>query len=172
MAGTPRARGRERRNTLHEPKSSAHRETVHNAVFFVRPAERRLAGCRIGRPHGDQETWAGTIGLGGQTAFQDYASRAGRTDLNGLTYVPVRYSWHRSHAPPKPRWVRDELIRLKALMPHAGCRMIAHCFNRRFAERRRMTVGKTYVADTLRRQHYAILCVRRRLKHRVRFRAI
>ena len=30
-----------------------------------------------------------------------------------------------------------------------------------------MTVGKTYVADTLQRQHYAILCVRRTLKHRV-----
>ena len=73
----------------------------------------------------------------------------------------------RPHAPPKPRWVRDELIRLKALMPEAGCRTIAHCFNRRFAERRHMTVGKTYVANTIRRQHYAILSVRRTLKHRV-----
>ena len=71
------------------------------------------------------------------------------------------------HAPPKPRWVREELIRLNALMPEAGCRMIAHGFNRRFAQRRNMTVGKTYVADTLRRQQYAILCVRRTLKHRV-----
>lgn len=73
----------------------------------------------------------------------------------------------RPHAPPKPRWVRDELIRLKALMPEAGCRMIAHCFNRRWAVRRHMTVGKTYVADTLRRQQYTILCLRRKLKHRV-----
>ena len=73
----------------------------------------------------------------------------------------------RPHAPPKPRWVRDELIRLKALMPEAGCRTIAHCFNRRFGERRNMTVGKTYVANTIRRQHYAILRVRRTLKHRV-----
>jgi transposase InsO family protein len=63
--------------------------------------------------------------------------------------------------------VRKEIIRLKALMPEAGCRTITHCFNRRFAERRRMTVGKTYVADTIRRQQYAILCVRRTLKHRV-----
>ncbi len=45
--------------------------------------------------------------------------------------------------------------------------MIAHCFNRRFAKRRHMTVGKTYVADTLRRQQYAIVCLRRKLKHRV-----
>ncbi len=73
----------------------------------------------------------------------------------------------RPHAPPKPRWVRDELIRLKALMPEAGCRLIAHHFNRRFAVRRQMTVGKTYVADTMRRQQYTILYLRRKLKHRV-----
>ncbi len=73
----------------------------------------------------------------------------------------------RPHAPPKPEWVRRELIRLKALMPHAGCRTIMHNFNRRFADRRSMTVGKTYVADTIRRQQYAILCLRRKLKHRV-----
>ncbi|THJ19339.1 MAG: transposase family protein [Nitrospira sp. CG24B] len=73
----------------------------------------------------------------------------------------------RPHALPKPRWVRDEIVRLKALMPHAGCRTIMHTFNRRFAVRRQMTVGKTYVADTIRRQQYAILCLRRTLKHRV-----
>jgi transposase InsO family protein len=50
-------------------------------------------------------------------------------------------------------------------MPDAGCRTIAHCFNRRFAVSRRMTVGKTYVADTLRREQYAVLLTRRKLKH-------
>jgi|SRR5438309_6998245 len=73
----------------------------------------------------------------------------------------------RPHAQPKPAWVRTEIIRLKALMPAAGCRTIAHCFNRRFAVPKRMTVGKTYVADTVRRNQYAILRARRRLKHRV-----
>ena len=76
---------------------------------------------------------------------------------------PVR----RPHTPPKPDWVRREIIRLKALMPDVGCRTIAHCFNRRFAARRGMTVGKTFVADTIRRNQYAILRARRRLKHRV-----
>src|SRR6266571_4414260 len=57
----------------------------------------------------------------------------------------------RPHAQPKPQWVRAEVIRLKALMPGAGCRTIAHVFNRRFAVSRQMTVGKTYVADTVRR---------------------
>ena len=47
----------------------------------------------------------------------------------------------RPHALPKPRWVRQEIIRLKALMPDAGCRTIMHSFN--LADRRSMTVGKT-----------------------------
>src|SRR6266511_2017024 len=63
----------------------------------------------------------------------------------------------RPHAPPKPRWVREEVIRLKALMPGAGCRTIAHVFNRRFAVRKGMTVGKSYVAETVKRHQYANL---------------
>jgi putative transposase len=70
-------------------------------------------------------------------------------------------------AQPKPRWVQHEIIRLKALMPEAGCRMIAHHFNRRWKNRRQMTVSKTYVADTCRKQQYEILHARRKLKHRV-----
>lgn len=89
---------------------------------------------------------------------------------------PVRPRWMRGspasrsctfRAQPKPAWVRHEIIRLKALMPAAGCRTIAHCFNRRFAVCRQMTVGKTYVADTIRAQQYAILCARRKVKHAV-----
>ncbi|MFO0699696.1 MAG: integrase core domain-containing protein [Nitrospira sp.] len=77
-----------------------------------------------------------------------------------------------SHPPrhpiqPKPKWVRDEVIRLKALMPEAGCRTIAHHFNRRWAARKQMTVSKTYVADTCRRHQYLIYEARRKLKHRV-----
>jgi len=56
---------------------------------------------------------------------------------------------------------------MKALMPQAGCRTIAHQFNRRFAAKRQMTVGKTYVANTIRRNQYLIYEARRRLKHRV-----
>ena len=76
-------------------------------------------------------------------------------------------SHRRFHALPKPKWVKREVIALKALMPQAGCRTIAHHFNRRHAARRAMTVSKTYVADTCRKQQYRILEVRRKLKHRV-----
>jgi len=52
-------------------------------------------------------------------------------------------------------------------MPQAGCRTVAHHFNRRWAACRQMTVSKTYVADTCRTHQYQILQARRRLKHRV-----
>jgi putative transposase len=73
----------------------------------------------------------------------------------------------RFYAQPKPPWVRNEMIRLKAIMPEAGCRTIAHVFNRRWAARRDITVSKTYVAETIQRYQYLIYKARRRLKHRV-----
>ncbi len=44
-------------------------------------------------------------------------------------------------APPKPKWVKQEVIRLKTLMPEAGCRTLAHHFNRRWKARKQMTIG-------------------------------
>jgi putative transposase len=73
----------------------------------------------------------------------------------------------RVFAQPKPQWVKKEIIRLKALLPQAGCRTIAHHFNRRWKSRKQMTVSKTYVADTCRRHQYRIITARRKLKHRV-----
>jgi len=73
--------------------------------------------------------------------------------------------------PAKPAWVAREIVRLKALMPHAGCRRIADNFNRRHARHReiarRLTVGKSFVADTIRRHRYEIEILRRHIKHRV-----
>jgi len=48
---------------------------------------------------------------------------------------------------PKPLWVRREVIRLKAVLREAGtCRAVAEIFNRRFAHKKKMTVGKTFVS--------------------------
>ncbi len=80
-------------------------------------------------------------------------------------WKPVRPHIFRAH--PKPKWVRNDVIRLKALMPQAGCRTIAHHFNRHWAARRNMTVSKTYVADLCRRQQYLIDEARRKMKHRM-----
>jgi putative transposase len=65
---------------------------------------------------------------------------------------------------PKRPWVRDEVLRLKARMPKDGCRVVALAFN--FLHGRRETVGKTYVANTLRRHAEEVLRLRRELKHR------
>src|SRR5438309_5907774 len=70
-----------------------------------------------------------------------------------------------SRTPPKPEWVRQEIIRLKALLPPAGCRAISDIFNRRFAAKRRMTVGKTFVAELVRQHRYEIEVVRRQIKN-------
>ena len=78
-----------------------------------------------------------------------------------ITATPVTFP----HTPPKPAWVRKEVIRLKARMPEAGCRAIADSFNRRFAAKRRMTVGKTFVAELVRQHRYEIDVVRRRIKN-------
>jgi transposase InsO family protein len=67
---------------------------------------------------------------------------------------------------PKPAWVKQEIIRLKALMPDTGtCRAIADIFNRRFAAKRKVTVGKTYVSDVIRAHRYEIDCLRRDIKN-------
>ena len=73
----------------------------------------------------------------------------------------------RGFQPPKPRWVRDEVIRLKALMPDHGCRAIAAAFNH-LQTRRKMTVGKSFVADVVRRHRLDIVRRRRERKHRNR----
>ncbi|MDD5385118.1 MAG: integrase core domain-containing protein [Gallionella sp.] len=65
----------------------------------------------------------------------------------------------------KPEWLKHEIIRLKALMPEAGCRSIADLCNRRFAVSRKVTVGKTYVHQTLQQHDYEIQILRRNLKH-------
>ena len=65
----------------------------------------------------------------------------------------------------KPEWVIHEVLRLKALMPHTGCRKIADIFNRKFEEARKMTVGKTYVSNTIRKHYHEILVLRRQIKN-------
>ncbi len=68
---------------------------------------------------------------------------------------------------PKPAWVTREIIRLKALMPTAGCRTLSLTFNRRYAASRKMTVGKSFVANTIRRHRYEIEVMRRKIKHHI-----
>ena len=68
-------------------------------------------------------------------------------------------------ARPKPPWVVEEVLRLKALMPLNGCRKIAASFNH-LHRRKRVTVGKTYVATVLEREGYRLAEIRREIRRR------
>ena len=78
--------------------------------------------------------------------------------------TPVVASETRSNR--KPEWVVRRIIRLKALMPDAGCRTIATSFNRCHGARAGITVGKSFVATTLRRHRHAIECERHHIHRR------
>ena len=66
----------------------------------------------------------------------------------------------------KPDWVIDELVRLQALMPDAGCRRVTDVFNRLHQRRRRVSVSKSYVSYTLRSRRHEVLLKRRELRSR------
>jgi transposase InsO family protein len=66
----------------------------------------------------------------------------------------------------KPCWAKNEIIRLKAHLPDAGCRQLTDTFNRLHAEQS-VSVGKTWVSQVLKKHHHDILRMRRQLKHRV-----
>ena len=82
----------------------------------------------------------------------------------GKRIAPLDRHNHR-YSTQKPEWLKTEIIRLKALMPQAGCRSIADLCNRRFAASRKVTVGKTYVHQILQQHDYEIQILRRNLKH-------
>lgn len=65
----------------------------------------------------------------------------------------------------KPEWVCKEVVRLKALMPQAGCRAVATTFNS-LHHAKGERVGKTYVAKIFKRHGLEILQARRKLKNR------
>lgn len=65
----------------------------------------------------------------------------------------------------KPAWVKQEVLRLKALMPGGGCRKLADCFNRRYGFSRRMTVGKSFVSNTVSKHLYEIQVLRKQIKN-------
>lgn len=65
----------------------------------------------------------------------------------------------------KPAWVGRAVVRLKAVMPHAGCRQISLTFNARHGHKGE-SVGKSYVATVIKRRALAILNLRKKLKNR------
>jgi len=54
------------------------------------------------------------------------------------TLVPIFYLPYSTHK--KPSWIKDEIIRIKALSPHTSSRVISHIFN---AKHDTISVGNT-----------------------------
>jgi len=92
---------------------------------------------------------------------------------NKQKYYNVRRSIHSNeHAncykinPPKPPWVKQEVIRLKSFMTYQGCRKVAETFNRLHEQNGKMTVSKSYVAYIIKQHKYAIYLLRQQNKHK------
>lgn len=88
---------------------------------------------------------------------------AHRTGYRQRTVTPRSVVRNRT----KPSWVSKEVIRLAAHMPEAGRRRIALTFNRLYIQAATMTVGKTFVANALRRHHAEIAMLRSRWKRAI-----
>lgn len=65
---------------------------------------------------------------------------------------------------PKPQWVKHEVMKLKAIMPQAGCRTVADTFNRMFLCDD-ISVGKSFVYDIFKKCDYQIQVLRRKIKN-------
>ncbi len=63
----------------------------------------------------------------------------------------------------KPDWVTHEVLRLKAHMGKAGCRAITNTFNRLH---KNTIIGKTFVAETIKRNQYQLSCIKRGMRAR------
>jgi putative transposase len=64
----------------------------------------------------------------------------------------------------KPDWVVADVINIKAYMPKEGCRKVAQAFNQKHAPM--WTVSKSFVADVLKRNQYALWCLCREIKNK------
>ena len=64
-------------------------------------------------------------------------------------------------------WVKQEVLRLKALMWNEGCRPIANTFNKLHAAESACTVGKTFVSDCLKANQYALGCLRKEMRNKL-----
>ena len=72
----------------------------------------------------------------------------------------IRYRYQ-----PKPSWVKDKVIYLKANLPNYGCRKIAVTFNRIYANKN-VSVSKSTVYSLIKKHSYEINQMRKTFKHK------
>ena len=84
-----------------------------------------------------------------------------RKSLNLTIPEEVEPSHPSGYNQRKPAWVTAEVLRLKAHMGKTGCRTVANTFNRLHQN---TSIGKTFVADTIKRNQYQLSCIRRDIR--------
>ena len=67
----------------------------------------------------------------------------------------------------KPEWVINEVLRLKVLMGVKGCRKIADTFNKLHVAKSACTGGRTFVAECLKANQYALSCLRQEMHNQL-----
>ena len=88
---------------------------------------------------------------------------------NDLSANHLSVNQQHAHTRRKPDWVVAEVLRLKALMGHSGCRKVAATFNRLHAQPHHgppATVGKSFVAHCIHTHQYALQCVRADMRNK------
>jgi putative transposase len=93
--------------------------------------------------------------------------------IRRLRHLPKLSAPSSSHRQCKPEWIRQDILRLKALLPRsAGVRQIAATFNRIQAAKSNpnktspWSVSKSYVANLLRDQQLEVLRIRSEIRQR------
>ena len=94
---------------------------------------------------------------------RNHKKRSFSTSLTELERITKSKNARRNHK--KPEWVTKDIIRLKALMPHAGCRKIADTFNRLNANSG-ASISKSTVYTIFIRHQYEIHCQRKNIRNR------
>jgi len=104
------------------------------------------------------------VWLGGRAAWRwRCALRRPRCFARHATALSAEPSVQTHATRRKPEWVIQEVLRLKVLMGTQGCRSIAITFNK-LQRHRSTTVGKTFVAECLKANQYALACLRREMR--------
>jgi putative transposase len=91
------------------------------------------------------------------------AHEAGKVD-EGQSTAPDAPASKPYRVNRKPEWAIAEVLCFKAHMPKQGCRKVADAFNQKHGPA--CTVSKSWVAEILKRNQYALWCLSREIKNK------
>jgi putative transposase len=108
--------------------------------------------------------WFWMVGIVGWRAWQVIKAQPHRFARKpALAHLPeVEHANRR-----KPDWVIQEVLRLKVLMGHAGCRQITATFNRLHQAHatKTCTIGKSFVAHCIQTHQHTLVDLRRAMRN-------